>query len=248
MAYDEIIEKTFAENWPEPLGAMALSHEVLPLVDRDLRAWAGAFPRLRADFGLTAGEEFSDGLKRDVEFHLKAANGRLFVKSSYGMLKQNPFAYAPVTRLRELDSNLRWPDTRIEGYLRNRLSGGSLARLVLLPWVAMEPWQEWRVFIEDGRLLGVSQYHSSQVFPELRQHVQAIGQAVSTFCETLLPALHLPSVVADVHVSPAGRDRLHTKLAELNPFLPMTDPCLYSWSDLSRLDGGRFDGGLRYRT
>lgn len=243
MAYEDIIELTFPEHWSDGVVDLAQPHELLALSPGDLKALASVFPKLRGQFDLQPSLPFSQDLEDQVAAALEKTDSPLFVKTSYGMLKQNPFAYAPVASFRDFETNLRWPDTRIEGYLHNRLSEDTLAYLVLSPWAPPERWQELRVFIEDGQVLGASQYHRDAVFPELRQNSEAIGQAVATFTSALTKVLHIPDVVADISIQADGKGAFSAQLIELNPFLPITDACLYSWTDKSR-----FDGGLRYRT
>ena len=115
-------------------------------------------------------------------------------------------------------------------------------QLFAFPWRDIPPWSEFRIFIRDRRVIGISQYHHQTSFPEISAGERAIKASLSDFCRDLLDALHLGSVVADVFVERQENDRFRTTLIELNPFIQRTDPCLYTWKN-----GGDFDGGFRYR-
>lgn len=101
-------------------------------------------------------------------------------------------------------------------------------------------WTEFRVFIQEGTLIGVSQYYTGERFPQIESHAAEIAQAISDLSAKLVENLHIDSVVADVIVNPAQPGHA-ARLLELNPFSTSTDPCLFNWRN-----GGDFDGGFRF--
>ncbi|SFA62819.1 protein of unknown function, partial [Paracoccus halophilus] len=109
-------------------------------------------------------------------------------------------------------------------------------------WHDIPLWSEFRIFIRDRRVIGISQYHHQSGFAEIPANERAIKASLSDFCRDLLDALHMETVVADVFVERQDNGSFKTTLIELNPFIQRTDPCLYTWKN-----GGDFDGGFRYR-
>jgi hypothetical protein len=111
-------------------------------------------------------------------------------------------------------------------------------------WMDIPPWSEFRCFMQDRKLAGISQYNylHGEVFPEITEKGSAIHWVIQQFFPLFQEASHLDSVVFDVWV----KRRTHgdrsvaweCKLLEINPFSEMTDPCLFSWKD-------GFDGSYR---
>jgi hypothetical protein len=110
-------------------------------------------------------------------------------------------------------------------------------------WVDIKPWSEFRCFMKDRKLVGVSQYNylDGEAFEELDPGL--CEWAIEVFFHRFLKATTLTSIVFDVFVdikqrSPNSRD-VEVKLLEINPFFELTDPCLFSWHT-------PFDGSFRY--
>jgi hypothetical protein len=78
----------------------------------------------------------SEDLTRLIELELTALKGPAFLRTSYGMAKENPFAYAPVTTVREVEGVLRWKDARLLRFFGERLASGDPASLFLRQWVS----------------------------------------------------------------------------------------------------------------
>lgn len=113
------------------------------------------------------------------------------------------------------------------------------AYIVLRPYVDFEPWQEWRVFVKDGQIAGISQYYYLENFPELQGDFSPIGRDITSFMEgTVITNFPLKDFVADVIMEEKP------VLLEINPF-GLSDPCLFR--DYSALDGSMrvFSGQTR---
>ena len=114
--------------------------------------------------------------------------------------------------------------------------------LIISPWRDIAPTSEFRLFYAGGRMVGASQYHHSRVYPEMVNRKQELAAALSVITPQIGQALHMSDVVVDIELilqpggAPIGR------VIELNPYLSITDPCLFSWAN-----GGNFDGTLRVR-
>lgn len=112
-------------------------------------------------------------------------------------------------------------------------------------WKDIPEWTEFRCFMRDRKLIGMSQYYYQSVYPELDQHKDVIQWGIERFFQNrFLPVIHMDHVVFDVFVSVKERHscrQVEVKLLEINPFGPWTDPCLFSW-----LNQAGFDGTLRY--
>jgi hypothetical protein len=110
-------------------------------------------------------------------------------------------------------------------------------------WIDIPRWAEFRCFMKHRQLTGISQYNylNNEIFPEL--DVDMCEWAIREFFKDFLKATTLQDVVFDVFVKsrkagPHSRD-VEVKLLEINPYLELTDPCLFSWH-------AEFDGSFRY--
>jgi D123 len=136
---------------------------------------------------------------------------------------------------------LRQPNPRAAGLIRRGLQDGAELSLFLFPWLPIPQWAEFRIFVRDRRVIGVSQYHADATFPEIARHEAALTVALAAFVAQVLPRLSLPDVAIDVFAEPTP-DGFRIRLVELNPMVQRTDPCMFTWAN-----GGDFDHSFRFR-
>lgn len=102
-------------------------------------------------------------------------------------------------------------------------------------WVNIAPWQEFRAFFKGRRLAGISQYFYRHGYPELQDETMLdnIRQSIEEAGEELTPFFPAEDMVADFIYCfhDYGSKRIHqVRLLEINPYGPLTDPCLFDWS------------------
>lgn len=109
-------------------------------------------------------------------------------------------------------------------------------------WLAIEPWMELRCFMRERCLVGISQYHFDcrEAGSMLHDRADEVLASTARFFRSFREACHLGTVVFDVAVRVNG-NALDTTLIEINPWIPQTQPCLFSWAS-----AGDFDSSLRY--
>lgn len=97
--------------------------------------------------------------------------------------------------------------------------------IIIRPYIEFEPYEEWRVYIKDKKIVGVSQYYYQSEFPELTTEA-----VISTDIEIrkminniVIPNMTLSDYIADIIV---GRDGRPTVVLETNPY-GLSDPCLF---------------------
>ena len=100
-------------------------------------------------------------------------------------------------------------------------------------WVDIPRWSEFRCFMRDRKLVGISQYNylDGEVFTEIDPDY--CRWAIEMFFPSFLNATELSHVVFDVYLKTKllGNSRItEVKLLEINPFFELTDPCLFSWA------------------
>lgn len=118
-------------------------------------------------------------------------------------------------------------------------------------WVDIPKWSEFRCFMHNRQLVGISQYYYDEVFPEL--DADLCEWAIKEFFKLFISATTMDSVVFDVfvksrQVGPNSRD-IEVKLLEINPYFELTDPCLFAWNLAPDKDfhyKAVFDGSFKY--
>jgi hypothetical protein len=108
--------------------------------------------------------------------------------------------------------------------------------LVLRPYRHFRPDQEFRLFIEDGQIAGMSQYFHQMVFPDLGSRADATEAALRAFATAFIALAPWPSFTVDVWMDEA----FQVSLIEVNPPVSAgrTDPALFVDHPL--------DGSFRY--
>jgi hypothetical protein len=137
---------------------------------------------------------------------------------------------------------MRQANPRVSGVIRQALADTQPLSLFVFPWLPIPHWAEYRIFIRHGAVIGMSQMHPTQVFPQIAQHETALSAALHQFSATILPRLKLPDVGLDVLAEPLAQGGFRIRLLDMAILGPRTDPCLFTWEN-----GGDFDGTFRFR-
>lgn len=106
--------------------------------------------------------------------------------------------------------------------------------LVLKKWFDMPKSQEWRCFVRQDRLLGISQRDTTLYdFLQPEQARTEIRDLIRRFWEeSIRDHAPLSNYVLDVYIT---RDRSRVFVIDFNPFGPRTDPLLFSYPELHDL-------------
>lgn len=97
---------------------------------------------------------------------------------------------------------------------------------ILRPFMQIPKEREFRIFVEDGRIKGISQYHYLEKFYWIGENAINIENRIRNFIEEIcIPNVGLSSFVADVVL----KDEREV-LLELNAY-GLSDPCLFEKYD-----------------
>lgn len=253
--YFDLVSPTYLENWPSELRRLSIAQKDIPL-DRDTAIVLGYFITELGEFYF---EKYAAGLtvnKQNVLNNLAIRIGvaarefpnGVFVrlgsrspKDSWLGHREGFHVMAGIKAIKLLTDC----SERIAEDIRLALDNNYLPHIFLRQWIDMEPWQEFRCFMKDRKLVGISQYSylEGECFKELVEYKDSIRWAIEMFFEKFKQASHLNNVVFDVIVTKIQREneiQWEVKLLEINPFMVLTDPCLYDWNK-----PGEFDGSIR---
>ena len=242
MVYPLEVRKTFIENWPPSLTGMSIKGKSLAVHDFDARVLGTFSARFIQETQFVTDEFFSDEFLADIQTATANFPSGVMPRLGYCSWKYSTLVNEPATTITDVLKIISRDDPRIGGFLARELIDEHEVFLYLREWRNIPPWSEFRLFIRDGKVVGVSQYHHQEAYPEIQENLEAIKVSLLHFFPQLIEALHMDTVVADVFVEQQVDGCFKATLIELNPFTPRTDPCLYSWRN-----GGDFDGGIRYR-
>lgn len=248
-AYFAQVCPTYIENWSDALVALSIAQTDIPLGAAEARAL------LARNNGAT--NSHTHDSQQSVEKVVEKLGAALrhypegvFVRLGSRSGKDSRFAaqhglriFHPHAALRMLTEGSR----RVAFDLRLAARFDYAPHIFVRRWCEIARWAEFRCFMKNRRLVGISQYDCKNLghCTEIAANAARIRAVIEKFFEKLQPASHLDDVIFDVFLSreegSPGGDDFNVRLLELNPFIPQTDACLFDWSG-----GGDFDGSFRY--
>jgi hypothetical protein len=110
--------------------------------------------------------------------------------------------------------------------------------LYVRPFADLERRYEWRVFVKDRKVIGISQQFYEETFSYNKKYLNEIKRSISYFMDNIcIPNIKVNSFVADLYVSggthykPGITKRfLDISIIETNPY-GLSDPCLFETYD-----------------
>lgn len=125
---------------------------------------------------------------------------------------------------------------------------------VVRKWVDLDPTLEFRGFVNKNTLHALSQYNHLAYFPHLADNKDQIEKQIKDFFYNVArPRLEdkFDTYIIDfalIDPNPESQQKQYKIwVIELNPFLPTTDSCLFSWEkERAILENGPFE--FRYRS
>lgn len=104
--------------------------------------------------------------------------------------------------------------------------------LALRKWVDMSSQLEFRLFIKDRQLQGISQYYYHDYIEQILQKKEALLKEINEKFAEIKGFLPLDDVIVDFFY-----DGSRMLVIECNPYSRFTDPCLFDWD--APIDGFR---------
>jgi hypothetical protein len=240
------IRPTFLESWPESLLALAISHVHLRLTPEEAGALAGSPPLWRERLVATDPKGLHT-IAAKVQEVLEGAQQGGFVRLGSGSPKDSTLFRYHHGRARTAVMALKFLQTspRTRAHLSRLTELGHSIHLFVRRWEQILPWQEFRCFMRDRRLVGISQIAHQGDEPDysLASTAEKITQTLQVFFANVAQASHLGSAVFDVLCDAGAGDGAPSRvyLLDANPWGPSSDACLFDWE---KPEG--FDGSFRY--
>ena len=132
-----------------------------------------------------------------------------------------------------------WKNLRESQKVREAARAGLVSSICIRPFRNMTAAREFRLFIVDGKLAGMSQYHLVRHFRRLEGVRKNLWDRCQLFISAKSWRLPKTPLVMDVYFT-ANYERI--MIVDLNPWGPGTDPKLFSWDQdwTGEIPGVRF--------
>jgi D123 len=228
---------TFLENWPPALSALSIAQVDIPLSRNDTFAIGTNMIDWFESFGETTVDP--SYLIHLLDDAIKAFPNGAFVRLGSRSPK-DAFVRAEQFRVRsgaEAFTVLTAGSERIYSDLQAALTFEYSPHIFLREWTDIPKCSEFRCFMRDRQLIGISQYFYRHHFSEIADDKDRIREAIKEFFGKFKTACHLDTVCFDVFLTTDAAGGYVPRLVEINPFSDWTDPCLFK--------DGVFDGSFR---
>ena len=248
--HDDAVQ-TYLENWPNELRSLSIPQVDIPMtreeataLDSQIIDWGEAF----AEAPIPA-----HSLVAKVEAACARMPGPYFVR--LGSRSPKDAFYWPKDELKAENADevlqlLTAGSERVYEDLKIGLHFNYEPHIFIRQWIDIPEWAEFRCFMKDRKLIAVSQYYYRKVHRQILDEWDGIQWSIEQFFNRQFRhASHLDSVVFDVFVRLKGNATYNSaccgnlpwrnwevKLLEINPYWNLTDPCLFSWDELAKLE------------
>lgn len=248
-SYWDIVRPTYIENWPSGLYRLSIPSSGIALNRDKVLALGSNIAEYCITFEVTPSQDITM-IEAELEKLIIRYPDGAFVRLGSRSPKDSWLGYKEGFKVTDakkalrimLDGSERIVDD-LHLALRMRYDPWIWVRQ-WISWIEENPWSEFRCFMKDRKLVGISQYNYLRgvVYPEIKSHEGIIKWGIEQFFKDFERECHLDDVVFDVFVKIKERGnekQIEVKLLEINPFFEMTDPCLFYWRE-------GFDGSFRY--
>jgi hypothetical protein len=246
MFYPEKVFPTYLENWPDALRKLSIPQIDIPLSLGEGRALGSHIWHFKQWFGHPSPiDDIITKIKAALLHFPEGAFVRLGSRSG----KDSYYAKKYGLKIVHVDTAIKiltQASERVAFDLRLALQHHYPPHIFVRQWIEIPKWAEFRCFMKQRKLIGISQYDCKNLgyCPEIAVNAAQIELAIKSFFEKFKVASHLHDIVFDVFVIMPTHEISHPwkiKLLEINPFFSKTEAGLFHWHN-----GGDFDGSFRF--
>lgn len=237
--WEEVLKPTFIENWPNELYKYTFNQVDIPLESMDEVKALGSN---MGEFGEAFGDRPQDirDLKKRISWYF-STNKHIrrrgaFVKLGSRSPKDSLYGMNATFKVKSAVEALRiFNDCSERMYLdlQQAIYYNYLPHIFLREYKIIPLWSEFRCFIKDSELLGISQYNYTDL--HIRDPLYwkfAKEKILEFFYKKIRPHLPLETIIMDVfYINYLDKGPNELLLIEFNPYLNLTDPCLFSWEE-----------------
>ncbi|WP_258402946.1 cell division cycle 123 family protein [Lonsdalea populi] len=186
-------KKAFIESWPKKLLALSFQSEGIELHERDIIAIGTNTDEFMNSRGLVEKTRFSSQLHEDIKYALSVLNKPAFVR--FGGVSYHDASLYRLDTVDGVVKQLSVSSRRVASYLWDCLQSSTPVWLFLREWRDIPRWGEFRCFIRDAKVIGISQYHCLEYFPFLKEKENEIRLQLIMFLQnSCLYCISIPSL------------------------------------------------------
>lgn len=234
MDYFDIAKPTFLENWPKELCSFSIAQSGIKLSLDQAEALGTNIIELYECFPkphFRCVDDIRDLIEPEIIKYPRGVFVRLGSRSPKDILYDAPLICFTAS---DVIKRLTSCSERIYEDLSMAIFKKYEPYIFMREWLDIPEWSEFRCFMKDKKLIGISQYNylHEAVFTKILDNHEALKFGIELFFQDFKKAIHLDNVVFDVfvkHRNISGNNVFEIKLLEINPFFNLTDPCLFDW-------------------
>lgn len=240
LDYFNKVKPTYIENWPDNLLKHSIPAILIPLSSAEVDALI-AFNFMQIEDGKIPTEENIKKIKdieKTIDEQLKEFPNGAFIRLGSRSPKDSYLAFKMKYQCTSGKDGVKWlcDSERISDDLYLARSNNYTPYIILRPWIKIKPWQEFRCFYKDRELVGISQYNylKGVTFDKIIKNTDIIEWSLQIKSKEICNLLPSKDVVVDyiVKIKEYGQERTcEVIMLEINPFMTLTDPCLFSWKE-----------------
>ena len=251
LEYLLFVKPTYIENWTDGLRELSIKSESIKLTEREIKLLGASLIEYGEGFkpffdnninGSINFERklFIEKLRIDLNSIIKKYSNGSFIrlgsrspKDSYRYYKNSKVMNGDEAINMLIDTSERMYDDLMLALINKYES-----HIFVREWIDIPKWCEFRCFMKNRQLQGISQYYYQEYYKEIEPEILLIQNGILEFFKKFEKECHLDDVIFDVFLSFKEKNELKliekvdVKLIEINPYSnKLTDPCLYNWFD-----------------
>ncbi|WP_088255196.1 hypothetical protein [Fimbriiglobus ruber] len=225
-------------QWPEQYRELSFGTKVEVLTASEASELAGIFQ--------DKDDPWSPGLQSKIKRGVSLFTNGCFFRLESRSPKDNYWGEATNFRACSFHDvkKLLYSERILDDLARYSSLESEPVRLLFREWHPIRKSEEFRCFIKNRKLAGISQYHYAGfdecwhenvplAFAEIYGRQEERKAKISAFIEEkVIPHLHVDDLVVDLWIDHLGK----FKLIEINPY-GLSDPCLFTYKELENCVG-----------
>lgn len=223
--YFKTVSPTYMENWYDMLKELTIPSEYFRLTKQEAKSIL-KITIIHDEDGMKLNlmQHLHDIEKKFEDCYFKLGKQYVFIRLGSRSPKDNPrqnkFTALPPNKMEIFESE------RVIDDILLALDNDYEPYLFLREYKNIDRKDEFRVFVKDGEVKGISQYFYAEVFDELQdaEYRKQIENGVLELHKKM-GAFKLKDYIFDV-----WKDGDRFVLLEINPYSSWTDPCLFDWA------------------
>jgi len=244
--YFKKVQPTYLEAWPRELCALSIAQIDIPLSITEAIALGSNIIEFGEAFGKV---QPIDNIIRQTQQAVQSFPNGAFIRLGSRSPKDSWEIFKHGLKITTNDTNplvlMLGTSERTYEDLQLAIHNNYCPHIFVRQWLDIPKWSEFRCFMRNRKLIGISQYYYDQKFDEIIDNHDTIQWAINNFFKSFKNMSHLDDIVFDIVVLLQANKNNRVweiKLLETNPLFEMTDPCLFDW----RNNWSDFNGEFRY--